>query len=177
MVFMPNHQSNVDPPAALAVLPPVLVMVKREFFRVPILGRAMLLRGFIPVERKHRERAIAAVERAVESLKAGYSFLAYPEGTRSPDGRLQVFKKGVFVMAIKAQAPIVPVSSDPRKLRPVKTTTTVTMKTVLSAASDRPPVGRPMASQASSANPPKAKLIAPTVAGGGRHASVERMKM
>jgi 1-acyl-sn-glycerol-3-phosphate acyltransferase len=110
VVYMPNHQSNADPPAAIAVLPPVLVMAKREFFRVPILGRAMRLRGFIPVERKHRERAIAAVEKAVESLRAGNSFLAYPEGTRSPDGRLQPFKKGVFVMAIKAGAPIVPIS-------------------------------------------------------------------
>jgi 1-acyl-sn-glycerol-3-phosphate acyltransferase len=110
VVYMPNHQSNADPPAALAVLPPVLVLAKREFFRVPILGRAMRLRGFIPVERKNRERAIAAVEKAVDSMKAGYSFLAYPEGTRSPDGRLQPFKKGVFVMAIKAGAPIVPIS-------------------------------------------------------------------
>lgn len=110
VVFMPNHQSNCDPPAALAFLPPVLVLAKREFFRVPILGRAMRLRGFIPVERKNRERAIAAVEKAVDALKAGYSFMAYPEGTRSPDGRLQPFKKGVFVMAIKAAAPIVPIS-------------------------------------------------------------------
>ncbi len=110
VVFMPNHQSNCDPPASLVVLPPVLVMAKQEFFKVPILGRAMRLRGFIPVDRKNRERAIAAVEKAVETIKAGNSFLAYPEGTRSPDGRLQPFKKGVFVMAIKAGAPIVPIS-------------------------------------------------------------------
>ena len=70
----------------------------------------MTARGFISVDRKNREKAIAAVERAVESLKAGNSFLAYPEGTRSPDGRLQAFKKGLFVMAIKAGALIVPMS-------------------------------------------------------------------
>jgi 1-acyl-sn-glycerol-3-phosphate acyltransferase len=110
VVFMPNHQSNCDPPAVLCAIPPVLILAKREFFRVPVLGRAMRLHGFIPVERKNRERAIQAVEKAAESLKAGYSFLAYPEGTRSPDGRLQTFKKGVFMMAIKAGAPIVPIS-------------------------------------------------------------------
>jgi 1-acyl-sn-glycerol-3-phosphate acyltransferase len=110
VVFMPNHQSNCDPPAMLAILPPVLVMVKLEFFRVPVLGRGMRARGFIPVDRRNRERAIVAVERAVAALKAGHSFLAYPEGTRSPDGRLQTFKKGVFVMAIKAGVPIVPIS-------------------------------------------------------------------
>jgi len=92
------------------VLPPVLILAKQEFFRVPVLGRAMRLRGFIPVDRKNRERAIQAVAKAVASLKAGHSFLAYPEGTRSPDGRVQTFKKGVFMMALEAGAPIVPIS-------------------------------------------------------------------
>ena len=109
-VYMPNHQSNADPPAVFVLLPPVLVLAKKEFFRVPILGRAMRLRGFIPVDRRDRERAIAAVEQAAKSLRAGNSFLVFPEGTRSPDGRLQPFKRGVFIMAIKAGAPIVPVS-------------------------------------------------------------------
>jgi 1-acyl-sn-glycerol-3-phosphate acyltransferase len=79
----------------------------------------MVYRGFIPVDRKNRERAIAAVDQAVASLKAGNSFLAFPEGTRSPDGRLQTFKRGLFVMAIKAGALIVPVSaSGARKIMP-----------------------------------------------------------
>ena len=110
VVFMPNHQSNCDPPAVVSVLPYVLIMIKKEFFRIPVLGRAMLLRGFVPIDRKNRERAIKAVEKACELLKEGHSFLAYPEGTRSPDGRLQGFKKGVFMMAMNAGAPIVPIS-------------------------------------------------------------------
>lgn len=110
VVFMPNHQSNADPPAIFSVLPPVLVLAKQEFFRVPVLGRAMRLRGFIPVDRKNHERALEAVDKAVAALQAGHSFLAYPEGTRSPDGRLQPFKRGVFLMAMRAGAPIVPVS-------------------------------------------------------------------
>jgi 1-acyl-sn-glycerol-3-phosphate acyltransferase len=110
VVYMPNHQSNIDPPAVFVLLPPVLVLGKQEFFRTPVLGRAMRLRGFVPVDRKNRERAIEAVEQAVKSLKAGNSFLVYPEGTRSPDGRLQRFKKGAFMMALKAGVPIVPVS-------------------------------------------------------------------
>src|SRR3989454_8331393 len=107
-VYMPNHQSNADPPAVFVLLPPVLVLAKKEFFRVPVLGRAMKLRGFIPVDRRDRERAIAAVERAAKSLRAGNSFLVFPEGTRSPDGRLQPVQRGGFIMAIKAGAPIVP---------------------------------------------------------------------
>lgn len=118
-IYMPNHQSNCDPPAVITVLPPVLVMAKQEFFRVPVLGRAMVLRGFIPVNRRNHEQAMAAIDQAVESLRAGNSFMAYPEGTRSRDGRLQKFKKGLFVMAIKAGALIVPVSvSGARKIMP-----------------------------------------------------------
>jgi 1-acyl-sn-glycerol-3-phosphate acyltransferase len=119
VVFMANHQSNCDPAALLAVLPSVLVMVKKEFFRVPILGRGMVARGFIPVDRRNREQALEAVEKGVQALRAGKSFLVFPEGTRSPDGRLQRFKKGVFVMAIKAGAPIVPISvSGSNKIMP-----------------------------------------------------------
>jgi 1-acyl-sn-glycerol-3-phosphate acyltransferase len=110
VVCMANHQSNCDPPALVPYMPPVLVLVKKEFFRVPILGRAMRMRGFIPVNRQNREQAFEAVEKAVAALQAGHSFVVYPEGTRSPDGRLQSFKKGVFVMALKAGAPIVPIS-------------------------------------------------------------------
>jgi 1-acyl-sn-glycerol-3-phosphate acyltransferase len=110
VVFMSNHQSNCDPPALAVSLPRVLILAKKEVFRIPVLGRGMRMRGFIPVDRKSRERAFAAVDQAVESLKKGYSFLVFPEGTRSRDGRLQAFKKGVFVMAIKAGVPIMPIS-------------------------------------------------------------------
>jgi 1-acyl-sn-glycerol-3-phosphate acyltransferase len=110
VVFMANHQSNADPPALTASLPPVLYLAKKEAFRIPVLGPAMRLRGFIPVDRRNREQAARAIDEAAEALRAGRSFLVFPEGTRSPDGRLQPFRKGVFVMALKAGAPIVPVS-------------------------------------------------------------------
>lgn len=110
VVFMANHESNIDSPAIFACLPPVLVLGKKEAFRIPILGTAMRLRGFIPVDRKDRERAIEAVEQACQALRAGHSFVVFPEGTRSPNGRLQPLKKGGFIMALKAGAPIMPVS-------------------------------------------------------------------
>ena len=110
LVFMANHQSNADPPALFPCLPPVLVLVKKEMFSIPIFGRAMKLRGFVPVDRSRRERAIEAVDEAARSLQAGSSFVIFPEGTRSPDGRLQPLKKGGFIMALKAGSPIVPVS-------------------------------------------------------------------
>ena len=110
VVFMPNHQSNVDGPAVFVCLPPVLVLAKKEFFRLPVLGWAMRLQGFIPLDRKNRQRAIQALDEAARALQAGHSFLIFPEGTRSPDGRLQAFKSGGFMMALKSGAPVVPVS-------------------------------------------------------------------
>jgi 1-acyl-sn-glycerol-3-phosphate acyltransferase len=72
--------------------------------------RAFDLAGFIPLERGNRDQSLPAIERAAAALREGNSFLIFPEGTRSRGGELQPFKKGGFIMAIKAQAPIVPVA-------------------------------------------------------------------
>jgi len=110
-IFVANHTSNADPPAVVGAIPRrVALLGKKEAFRVPILGTVLRLGGFVPVDRANREAAIASVDLAIEHLKGGLSFLIFPEGTRSPDGRLRPFKKGSFVMAIRAQVPIVPIS-------------------------------------------------------------------
>lgn len=109
-VFMPNHRSNVDPPVIYRALGRrVRMLAKAELFRLPILGAALRLAGFVPVVRQDRERAIEAVEEAVEWIRRGRDFVVFPEGTRSPDGSLLPLKKGPFVMAIKAAVPVVPV--------------------------------------------------------------------
>src|SRR6185436_2081623 len=66
--------------------------------------------GFIPVDRSRREAAMKSIDAGAESIRSGNSFLIFPEGTRSRTGELLPFKKGGFVMAIKAGAPIVPVA-------------------------------------------------------------------
>jgi len=110
-VFAANHTSNLDPLALLPAIPRrVSFLAKREVFRVPVLGPAMRVAQFISVDRANREAASASVDAAIRSLKAGLSFMVFPEGTRSPDGRVRPFKKGTFVMAIEAGVPVVPVS-------------------------------------------------------------------
>jgi 1-acyl-sn-glycerol-3-phosphate acyltransferase len=110
-LFVANHTSSADAPAVVGAIPRrIAVLLKESLFRWPIVGQAFWSARFIPVNRSDRESAIASVERATEALKAGQSFLIYPEGTRSPDGRLQEFKKGAVVMAIKAGVPIVPMA-------------------------------------------------------------------
>ena len=108
-LFAANHTSSADAPAIVSSIPRrVAILLKESLFKWPIVGAAFRSAHFIPVKRSARESAIASVERATEAIKAGQSFLIYPEGTRSPDGRLQEFKKGAVVMAIKAGVPIVP---------------------------------------------------------------------
>jgi 1-acyl-sn-glycerol-3-phosphate acyltransferase len=109
-LFVANHTSSADAPAVVGAIPRrIAILLKESLFKWPIAGQAFALAGFIPVNRSDRDSAIASVEKATASLRRGQSFLIYPEGTRSPDGRLQIFKKGAVVMAIKAGVPIVPV--------------------------------------------------------------------
>lgn len=111
VVFCANHQSNVDPPVLFIVLHPRLhVLHKAELSRLPLLGRVMRVGGFVPIERENRERSFASIARGAASIREGHSFLIFPEGTRSRTDALLPFKKGGIIMAIEAQAPIVPVA-------------------------------------------------------------------
>lgn len=111
VVFCSNHQSNVDPPVLFQALHPRLhILYKAELSKLPVLGRVLQIGGFIPVPRENRDEAFRAIERAAASIRSGNSFLIFPEGTRSRTDELLPFKKGGFVMALRAQAPIVPVA-------------------------------------------------------------------
>ncbi len=111
-VFMPNHESFVDGPMMFVIIPQFMrVILKKEIFRVPILAQGMKVAEFIPVDRKGRSGGKEAIERAVRLIQTKkHSFLIFPEGTRSLDGKLQRFRRGGCYLAIKSQVPIVPVS-------------------------------------------------------------------
>ena len=113
-VYCVNHTSNLDPPLAFLLLSPlfprVQVLYKAVLRKIPVLGRCFEIAGFVPVNRSSREQSRQAIERAVRQLRDGNSFMTFPEGTRSRTGQLLPFKKGVFLMAIEAGAPVVPVA-------------------------------------------------------------------
>lgn len=107
-VFMSNHVSNVDI-AAVAFLPRVAAIAKHKLFQIPVLGRALRVTGFIPVVRGSQQ-ASESVDAGVAALRGGRSLLVFPEGTRSTTSQMLPFRRGVFLMAIRAGVPIVPIS-------------------------------------------------------------------
>jgi 1-acyl-sn-glycerol-3-phosphate acyltransferase len=111
-IFMANHVSNLDPPVLLPLLPRrCSALLKKELMAIPILGTAMRLAKFVPVERgSRRDAAKASVDAAADALRSGLDMIVFPEGTRSPDGRLKQFKKGPFYLAKETAALVIPVA-------------------------------------------------------------------
>src|ERR1700726_2137369 len=110
-IFMTNHVSNLDPPIQIPLIPKrTSVMVKKELFKVPILGRAMRMGLLVPVDRGNRDAGIEAVRFSKEVVEQGLNMTIYVEGPRSYDGKLLPFKKGPFYLAMECGVPVVPVT-------------------------------------------------------------------
>jgi 1-acyl-sn-glycerol-3-phosphate acyltransferase len=114
-VYAINHASNLEPPVAFSTLrrifPKLGILYKAELRKLPILVWGFDLAGFVPLERANPEQSLPAIDRAVDAMRLrGMSFMIFPEGTRSRTGELLPFKKGGFILALKAQSPVVPIA-------------------------------------------------------------------
>lgn len=108
-IYVANHMSWYDIPALGAFLQRAKFVAKAELFRIPVLGGAMRAVGMVPIERHNRKAAFGAYNEAAKRIRDGNSVIVFPEGTRGDEYPLRQFKKGPFVLAIDAGAPVVPV--------------------------------------------------------------------
>ena len=110
-VYASNHASLFDIPVVLATIPDnIRIMYKRELEKIPVFGWCLRMSPFIAVNRARSREAAGVLDATVESMSSGTSVLVFPEGTRSDDGTLGVFKRGAVSLAVKSGTPIVPVT-------------------------------------------------------------------
>lgn len=109
-VIVSNHLSLVDIPVLFGLYRPFKWVSKSSVFRVPFLGWNMWLNGYVPITRGAADSVRRMMARCRELLAQGSPVLLFPEGTRSPDGRLQPFKDGAFRLALDAGVPVIPVA-------------------------------------------------------------------
>ncbi len=111
-IFMANHQSNIDIPVLVQSLTKFQLrwVAKKELLLVPLFGWALWASKNIIVDRSNRLKAMASFRKAKEKIEGGISVVLFPEGTRSPSGELLPFKRGGFVLAVRTQTPIVPIT-------------------------------------------------------------------
>ena len=112
VIFMSNHESQMDPPVLVAALPvPAVYIAKKELQYVPFIGWAGWAAGVIFIDRGDRDRAIRSIRDAAQQIRDGKNVVIFPEGTRSRTGEMLRFKKGGFALAQEAGVPIVPMAT------------------------------------------------------------------
>lgn len=109
-VFVSNHASYFDIPILMQAIPNnVRFIYKKSLSKIPIFGWGMYLGQYVPIDRENGREALKALRNAAQKINKGISIVIFPEGTRTPDGEIKDFKKGVFVLADEAKENIVPV--------------------------------------------------------------------
>jgi len=110
-ILMSNHQSNFDILALIATIPRRIYWIaKKELFDIPIFGSSMRRGGYIPLDRSDGRKALKSMENAAAIIRQGSSVVMFPEGTRTRDGQLLPFKRGGFMLAVRAGVPVIPVT-------------------------------------------------------------------
>ena len=111
-IFCSNHSSALDIPIALSIInKPIVFLAKKQLFNIPFFGWILSSVGMIKVNRENKDKSKQSVDYAIKHLKKSQtSILVYPEGTRTKNNTLKPFKKGCFIIAIKSDLPILPVT-------------------------------------------------------------------
>jgi 1-acyl-sn-glycerol-3-phosphate acyltransferase len=111
VLFAANHQGNFDIPLLLGFVPGAKGFIaKIELEKFPIISIWMKKMHCVFIDRGKMRKSLAAMRQATENLKAGYSMVVFPEGTRSKGKQLAEFKRGSLSIAERANAPVIPVT-------------------------------------------------------------------
>lgn len=111
VIFVCNHQSAIDALVVLRVLPrDFRFVIMQQIFDIPVLTDLFKKAGYVPVDLSNPKEALISMRRATSILRWGESIIIFPEGTRSPDGRLQEFKDGAAMLILQAEVPVVPLA-------------------------------------------------------------------
>ena len=111
-IFCSNHTSALDIPIALSIInKPIVFLAKKQLFNIPFFGWILSSVGMIKVNRENKDKSKQSVDHAINQIKDNNnSILVYPEGTRINNRTLGTFKKGCFIIAIKSELPILPIT-------------------------------------------------------------------
>lgn len=110
IIYTPNHSGMFDIPAIVLTAPkPPMFIAKKELGKLPILSKWMWVIDCVFVDRSNKDSARSSLHEAIEMVKNGRSLVIFPEGTRSKDGKLGVFKGGAMKIAMETGAKVVPV--------------------------------------------------------------------
>ncbi len=111
-IYVSNHASQFDIPAVIAGIPDqIRIVYKKELEKIPLFGWGLRFpKVYIGIDRGKGMDAIQSLEAAAEKIRNGASVLLFAEGTRSPDGNLQTFKRGAFNLAVNAGVSVVPLT-------------------------------------------------------------------
>lgn len=109
-VIVSNHQSGLDIVVLFKLHAHFKWVAKKELFKVPFIGWSMALNGYISIERGRGRSKLRMMDRAAQAIREGNPVIIFPEGTRSPDGRLQPYQSGAFRLARETRSPILPVA-------------------------------------------------------------------
>ena len=111
-VIIANHQGNADIPLLFMLVPtPLRFLAKRSVSYIPVLGWILLLARFPFIDRYNPQKGRQSIDEVADRIRSEkLNVVVFPEGTRSPEGTMLPFKKGAFLLAIKAQVPILPVA-------------------------------------------------------------------
>lgn len=119
-VFASNHESHLDTQSIFISYPKYLFFIaKKELKMVPVVGWVISAMGMIFIDRKNSERAKESLAEAAQLIRQGKNVISFPEGTRSKDGEIHQFKKGLFAIALEAGVDVIPVAvSGAREVMP-----------------------------------------------------------